>query len=46
MYFLLKEMSRHEQDIWKAWADVYALSKEWGIPIPNEFPDPNEWIAV
>lgn len=45
MYFLAKEIARHEKDIQTIWADMASLSAKWNIPIP-QLPDPNEWVQI
>jgi len=45
IYFLAKEISRHIQDVWRAWADIEKICIRWNLERPG-LPDPNEWVDV
>lgn len=43
-YFIMKEIKRHELDIFRSWGDIAKLRAQ-GIEVPDyDTIDPNTWI--
>ena len=45
VWYMAKEISRHIQDIWRAWGDIEEVCKQWDIPKPD-LPSADIWVDV